>query len=187
LFLYRLAMLMETLFNVFGLMHEVVLLNKILDICPPSLLLANSVLYSICTIKISDSIIGTMYVVTFIVCFFSQHWHEIDSYFSIIQLEDFINLASISSLSSVSVQFIVKVIILPFCSTTPETTIIEQSCIFRRFLIKVTYKVKILKKNILLNKVYVKGKTKSMIRCSCWTNYILLGKMLLWMKRKTFE
>jgi hypothetical protein len=46
----------------------------------------------------------------------------------IIQLEDFINLTGISSLSSISVQFIVKVILLLFCSTKPETPITEQSC-----------------------------------------------------------
>jgi len=51
-------MLMETLFNVVGLIHEVMLLNVILYVCPPSLLLTNSVLHSICTIEIGSTTIG---------------------------------------------------------------------------------------------------------------------------------
>jgi hypothetical protein len=59
---------MKTLFNIIRLLHKVVLLNVIMYVCPPSLLLANLALHFIFTFEITDSIIETIYVVTFIIC-----------------------------------------------------------------------------------------------------------------------
>ncbi|CAF4963763.1 unnamed protein product [Rotaria sp. Silwood1] len=79
------------------------------SVCPPSSLPSNTTIYSNCTIEITGNTVGNKYAVGLMV-------------------EDFINSTSTVSLSSVPVQFIVKVIAAPSCSYRPELILLAESC-----------------------------------------------------------
>ncbi|CAF4936424.1 unnamed protein product, partial [Rotaria sp. Silwood2] len=79
------------------------------SVCPPSSLPSSTTIYSNCTIVITGTAVGSKYAVGLMV-------------------EDFMNSSSTTPLSSVPVQFIVKVIAAPSCSHRPELIVLAESC-----------------------------------------------------------
>ncbi|CAF1357152.1 unnamed protein product [Rotaria sordida] len=82
------------------------------DVCPPSSLPPNTVIYPNCTIIIIGQTVGEWFAITLMV-------------------EDFINSSSTTPLSSVPVQFLVQVVNSPACTIPPEIVGIpvEEACI----------------------------------------------------------
>ncbi|CAF4163390.1 unnamed protein product [Rotaria sp. Silwood2] len=79
------------------------------SVCPPSSLPSNTTIYSNCTIVITGSTVGNKFAVGLMV-------------------EDFINSTSSVPLSSVPVQFIVKVIAPLSCIYQPKLILLTESC-----------------------------------------------------------